>query len=88
MVWSADAQDWVDRPGPQVVRDALAAVNPGGILLFHERLEPHPVRGAPTTGFDRPATVTAILEGLQQQGLRPVTVGAAGGRHRTSWFRP
>jgi peptidoglycan/xylan/chitin deacetylase (PgdA/CDA1 family) len=88
VVWSTDAADWVDRPQSQVVADALAGIDAGGILLFHERLEPHPVRGAPTTTFDRVSAVAEIIEGLRVRGLRPGTVGEAASLRRTSWFRP
>ena len=88
VVWSADAADWVDRPQSQVVADALAGIDEGGILLFHERLEPHPVRGAPSTTFDRVGAVTAIINGVRELGLHPGTVGQAASLRRTSWFRP
>jgi peptidoglycan/xylan/chitin deacetylase (PgdA/CDA1 family) len=88
VVWSSDANDWVDRAAGAVVSDALAGAEPGAIMLFHERLEPHPVRGAPTTSFDRVAVVGGILDGLRERGLTPSTVGELGTLHRTAWFRP
>jgi peptidoglycan/xylan/chitin deacetylase (PgdA/CDA1 family) len=88
VVWSSDANDWVDRPAAEVVTDALVGATPGAIMLFHERLEPHPERGAPTTGFDRAAVVGAILDGMRERGLTPSTVGELGPLHRTAWFRP
>jgi peptidoglycan/xylan/chitin deacetylase (PgdA/CDA1 family) len=88
VVWSSDANDWVDRPDAQVVADAMVGATPGAIMLFHERLEPHPQRGAPTTGFDRVAVVAAILDGMLERGLTPSTVAELGPLHRTAWFRP
>lgn len=88
VVWSSDANDWVDRAGDVVIEDALAGAEPGAIMLFHERLEPHPVRGAPTTSFDRVAVVAGILDGMQARGLTPSTVGELGPLRRTTWFRP
>jgi peptidoglycan/xylan/chitin deacetylase (PgdA/CDA1 family) len=91
VVWSTDAQDWVDRAGHEVVRDAVTGVPPGGVLLFHERLEPHPLRGAPETTFDRVDAVRDIVAGLRDRGLEPTTVGhvmRGPGVRRTTWFRP
>jgi len=88
VVWSSDAADWVDRPGEQVVLDALRGATPGAVLLFHERLEPHPTRGAPVTGFDRVAVVEGILHGVRRRGLTPTPVGELARRRRTAWFRP
>ena len=88
VVWSSDASDWVDRAASEVVADALAGADPGAIMLFHERLEPHPQRGAPTTGFDRVAVIGAILDGMRERGLTPSTVGELGPLQRTAWFRP
>jgi peptidoglycan/xylan/chitin deacetylase (PgdA/CDA1 family) len=88
VVWSSDANDWVDRAGPEVVETALAGAGPGAIMLFHERLEPHPVRGAPRTSFDRVAVIGDILDGMRERGLSPGTVDELGPLHRTAWFRP
>nr|WP_269327177.1 polysaccharide deacetylase family protein [Kineosporia mesophila] len=88
VVWSGDAADWVDRPGSQVVTDALRGAEPGAILLFHERLEPHPTRGAPTTSFDRADAVAGIVDGILERGLIPSTVGDLSEHRRTTWFRP
>lgn len=90
-VWSDDAEDWVDRPAEQVAADALRHLRDGSILLFHERLEPDPRRGAPTTTFDRCAVIREIITTCRAKALEPATVGsllAAGGAQRTAWFRP
>jgi peptidoglycan/xylan/chitin deacetylase (PgdA/CDA1 family) len=90
-VWSADAEDWVDRPAEEVVAAALARLRPGGILLLHERLEPDPLRGAPVTTFDRCAVVREVVAGSRRRGWEPATVGAMvrqGGPRLSAWFRP
>ncbi len=91
VVWSADAEDWVDRMVNEVVADAMANVGPGGILLLHERLEPDPLRGAPVTTFDRCAVVRGVIEECRRYGLEPGRVGdlvATSGAISTAWFRP
>lgn len=90
-VWSADAQDWVDRSAQDVASDAVAALEPGGILLLHERLEPDPLRDAPVTSFDRCAMARAVVQGCRERGWEPGTVSslvAADGPVLTAWFRP
>lgn len=91
VVWNGDAADWEDRPAAQVTHDAVQASRPGGILLFHERLEPDPRNGAPQTTFDRVAVVSDIVEQVRAKGLSPCAVGdlaARGAMRRTAWFRP
>jgi peptidoglycan/xylan/chitin deacetylase (PgdA/CDA1 family) len=96
VVWNGDAADWEDRPDSEVVADGIAACRPGGILLFHERLEPDPrhpdpERAAPVTTFDRVAVISDIVAGIRGRGLEPSRVGdldRAGRMHRTAWLRP
>jgi peptidoglycan/xylan/chitin deacetylase (PgdA/CDA1 family) len=96
VVWNADAADWVDRSAADVAGAALEACRPGGILLFHERLEPDPSnpdprRGAPVTTFDRVQVVGDIVQGLRARSLAPRAVRelAADSRmQRTVWLRP
>ena len=95
VVWNGDAQDWEDRPAPLVVRAAVDACKPGGILLFHERLEPDPshsdpVRAAPVTTFDRVAVISDVIDAVRSRGLLPCAVGDLAARApmvRTAWFR-
>lgn len=90
-VWSDDAEDWVDRPAEQVAADGLRHLKAGSILLFHERLEPDPRRGAPTTTFDRCAVVREIITTCRAKAVEPATVGsllATSGSQKTAWFRP
>ena len=96
VVWNGDAADWEDRSTAEVTRAAVAASRPGGILLFHERLEPDPrhpdpERAAPVTTFDRPTVVADLITTLRGRGLTPCAVGdqvARGRMHRTAWLRP
>ena len=91
VVWTADAQDWVDRSAIEVARDAVEASGAGTILLLHERIEPDPLRGAPTTTFDRVEMLAATVAGLRRDGLEPQSFRAlaVGSRYRrTLWFRP
>jgi peptidoglycan/xylan/chitin deacetylase (PgdA/CDA1 family) len=96
VVWDGDAADWEDRPALDVAAAADQASTPGGILLFHERLEPDPahpdpIRGAPVTSFDRAEVLADIIGRVRRRGLEPCAVGdlAAQGRmHSTAWLRP
>ena len=91
VVWSADAEDWVDGTAAEVVARGLGAIEPGGILLFHERLEPDPLRGAPVTTFDRCSVVRDIITGCRERGLEPGTVSELvqqSSALSTAWFRP
>ncbi len=65
VMWSVDTQDWT-RPGSDaIVNTALSQAGNGDIILMHDG------------GGDRSQTVAAlprIIQGLQQRGLRLVTV--------------
>jgi peptidoglycan/xylan/chitin deacetylase (PgdA/CDA1 family) len=89
-VWNNDAQDWIDRPADQVAALAGNRIQPGGVLLFHERLEPDLPRAAPTTTFDRCAVVEKVVAECRNRGLEPATLGdmvRMGGVVKTVWFR-
>ena len=90
VVWNADVADWVDRPGSEVAALARERIRPGGVLLFHERLEPDLPRAAPTTSFDRCAVVEQMVADCRARSLEPATLGemVQGARAvRTAWFR-
>lgn len=90
VVWNADVDDWVDRSADDVAALARDRTRPGGVLLFHERLEPDLPRAAPTTTFDRCAVVEQMVDDCRARGLEPATLGAMlGGARavRTAWFR-
>ncbi|CCO07277.1 polysaccharide deacetylase family sporulation protein PdaB [Desulforamulus hydrothermalis] len=62
--WSADSLDW-KKPGVDViVNNVLKKVKPGAIILMH----------ASDTCLQTPAALPPVLEGLQKQGYRLVTV--------------
>jgi peptidoglycan/xylan/chitin deacetylase (PgdA/CDA1 family) len=89
-VWNADVEDWVDRSANDVAAIARDRIRPGGVLLFHERLEPDLPRAAPTTTFDRCAVVEQMVEDCRSRGLEPATLGEMvrdGRAVKTAWFR-
>ena len=91
VVWSAEGADWIDDPVAAVAERAVAAVQPGGVLLLHERIEPGAFdEDAPRTTFDRAELVDRVLAGLAAQGMsgRSVTEIVQDGARRTAWFRP
>jgi peptidoglycan/xylan/chitin deacetylase (PgdA/CDA1 family) len=89
VVWNADVEDWVDRPAPDVAALGRTRIRPGGVMLFHERLEPDLPRAAPTTSFDRCWVVHELVNECRTRGLTPTTVGdlVRAGERRTAWFR-
>ena len=91
VAWTCDGDDWVDRDVALVAETSMARLEPGGILLLHERLEPDPERDAPTTGFDRARLVDLVLDAVTARGWRAVTVGrliSDAPARRTLWLRP
>jgi peptidoglycan/xylan/chitin deacetylase (PgdA/CDA1 family) len=91
VVWSAQAEDWHERPVEQLVATALRGLRPGAILLLHERYEP-PATAIPPTAptFDRALLVRTLLAETTARGWSVVTVGELlSGRRveRRLWFR-
>jgi peptidoglycan-N-acetylglucosamine deacetylase len=87
VAWSAEAKDWLELPVERLVANALAQLEPGGILLLHERHEPPPLHG-PT--FDRELLVRILLAEIASRGWRSVPVGELiAGRplDKRLWFR-
>jgi peptidoglycan/xylan/chitin deacetylase (PgdA/CDA1 family) len=62
---SVDPQDWRGGSGQRIVRWVFRHVRPGDIILLHDGGGP---RGATL------AALAPILQGLEERGLRPVTV--------------
>ncbi len=88
IVWSAIAEDWLERPAAVAAEQALATTRGGDILLLHDGLEVPAGETVPT--FDRVSMVEQILDGFAARGLRAVTVGkmiAESGTRPTAWFR-
>ena len=42
VVWTAEGEDWVDRPAEAIAERAVRRAAPGGIVLLHERARPEP----------------------------------------------
>ncbi|MFD7907833.1 polysaccharide deacetylase family protein [Kitasatospora sp. NPDC059747] len=65
-LWDVDSRDW-SRPGPErIAATVLESAGPGSVVLMHE--------GAGDRGQTVQA-LPAIIEGLLDRGLEPVTVG-------------
>ena len=65
ILWSADTADYTMPGVHAIVHSALAGAHPGAIILMHDG------------GGDRSETIAAlpaIVKGLRNRGLRPVTV--------------
>jgi peptidoglycan/xylan/chitin deacetylase (PgdA/CDA1 family) len=87
VAWSADAEDWLERPVEELVATAFERLARGGILLLHERHEPPPPKG-PT--FDRELLLRSLLAGIDRRGWRSVPVSElveSRPIERKLWFR-
>ena len=90
VVWTADAQDWLDLEIDEMATRALNALSTGGILLLHDRHEPEPRQVRPFPRFDRALLVAEVLARVAAKGWGVVPVGEllAGHRpRRVIWFR-
>jgi peptidoglycan/xylan/chitin deacetylase (PgdA/CDA1 family) len=70
VTWDVSARDWVEDDPARLARNILAKVRPGSIILLHDGID-----GIP--GADRSVVVQAlpaILDGLRDRGLKPVTL--------------
>jgi peptidoglycan/xylan/chitin deacetylase (PgdA/CDA1 family) len=91
VVWSCDADDWIDHEPAHIAELALGRVQAGGILLLHDGFESDDAAPLPEPTFDRAEALGRLLAGLRERDLRAGTVGellAAGRTRRTAWFRP
>ena len=90
VVWSCDAQDWIDEQPAHIARLATDRVQPGGVLLLHDAFESDPASPLPEPGFDRSEVLDLVLTGLAGRDLRTLDVGRLveeGRARRTAWFR-
>ncbi len=90
VVWSADAEDWVDRTPAAIADIALARVEPGTILLLHDAWEGDPSSTDVAPTFDRAEMVNRFLSGLRERGYAASSVErllATAPARRTAWFR-
>jgi peptidoglycan/xylan/chitin deacetylase (PgdA/CDA1 family) len=91
VVWTADADDWIDHEPSFVAQLALDRIAPGGVLLLHDGFASDPASPLPEPTFDRADALDRLLSALPQRGLGASSVSrlvAAGRVHRTAWFRP
>ena len=93
VVWTADADDWIDHEPAEVADLALDRLRPGGILLLHDGFagDSRTPSLLPEPRFDRVAAVDQLLAGLHERELRALSVRgllAEGRTERTAWFRP
>jgi peptidoglycan/xylan/chitin deacetylase (PgdA/CDA1 family) len=91
VVWSADCDDWVQRPEEQIAEIAVAVAAPGAVLLLHDGMASDPGTPPPNVAIDRARMTSLVLEGLVKGGYRALSLTALlEGRpaHRTAWFRP
>jgi peptidoglycan/xylan/chitin deacetylase (PgdA/CDA1 family) len=65
VTWDVDPRDWETRDPDVVTERVLAAARPGSIILLHE------ADGAASVG-----ALPAIVAGLRERGLAPVTLSA------------
>jgi peptidoglycan/xylan/chitin deacetylase (PgdA/CDA1 family) len=91
VVWSADCDDWSERPEVVISERAISAAAPGALLLLHDALAGNPLDPASHPTLDRRRLVELIVDGLASQGFRSVSLSELlrlGEVHRTLWFRP
>jgi peptidoglycan/xylan/chitin deacetylase (PgdA/CDA1 family) len=60
--WSVNSKDWKGRPAEEIAARVLQRVGPGDVILLHDR---------PTVTVE---VVALILRGLDERGLRSVTL--------------
>lgn len=89
VAWTANAQDWLERPVEEQVRTGLKGLAIGGIILLHDRFEPDPRRPQAAPRVDRVRLVDGLLAGIESRGWSATTVGElleGRRRCRTAWF--
>ncbi len=70
VTWDVSAKDWVETDSDRLARHILERVRPGSIILLHDGIDGN-------IGADRSVVEKAlpiILQGLEEKGLRPVTL--------------
>jgi peptidoglycan/xylan/chitin deacetylase (PgdA/CDA1 family) len=79
--WSASGEDWQGDSAPVVAERIVADIQPGGVILLHDGIEPPPYQAKWRPGDDlfqdRSPTIKAlpmIIELLHSQGYRFVTL--------------
>jgi hypothetical protein len=70
VVWSADCEDWVQRPEEEIAQQAVDAARPGGVLLLHDSIASDTCERIVVPLLDRPAIAARVLEGLSKRGYQ------------------
>lgn len=89
VVWSATPRDWEDGAPIEVAHRVLDVLRSGDVVLTHDGLEMPEGSALPT--FDRTAMFTALLDGMNERGLRAVSLDQllrSSRAVRSAWFRP
>ncbi|WP_219994332.1 polysaccharide deacetylase family protein [Actinokineospora spheciospongiae] len=92
VVWNRTGYDWQDDPVGEVAERTLAGASAGDVILMHDG---HAgldvgVDDGPAPGFSREGLARAVLGGLAERGLAPVSLGEAVGTGKAvkgAWFR-
>ncbi|MGV1005763.1 MAG: polysaccharide deacetylase family protein [Candidatus Nanopelagicales bacterium] len=90
VVWSRDVADWEEHSHEDLLADAMGT-EPGGILLFHDRLVGSPGRPAHPNEIDRPKFVREVVNGWRARDLRTVSVSQLlriAPARRSVWLMP
>lgn len=75
VLWTGWARDWEDEPTQVLLERAVAAVEPGGVLLLHDDYEPDPrAPRPPPRSLDRPLLLQGLLADLSARGYRALTL--------------
>jgi peptidoglycan/xylan/chitin deacetylase (PgdA/CDA1 family) len=93
VVWTAEGEDWVERPATEVADRVVERLRPGGIVLLHDGLagDPREPEGPDPLHDVRGEIVDEVIDRLAAHGMRGTTIGdlvGSGRRRRSAWFRP
>jgi peptidoglycan/xylan/chitin deacetylase (PgdA/CDA1 family) len=88
VVWTSDADDWIDHDASHVAQLALERVRPGGVALLHDGFASDPGAALPEPQFDRAQALDDFLAGSDLHARSVSDLLAAGRARRTAWFRP
>lgn len=76
--WGPEGGDWLDIGPDDVVERVATRLQPGSIVLLHDRVEPTPFQPneRPATRLDRAQVVDQLCQHAVSRDLRSVTVGS------------
>ena len=87
--WSVACDDWSEQSIEAIASVALQRIEPGGILLLHDYVEPNVLLPRPLNQLDRAQMVERVLLNLGRDGYSLATLSGLIGRwpvKRTLWF--